>query len=242
MNFTGKLDITKIDRSYRLTEDQYRKEVHEKTQQTFHFSAGWDNARGMFMGWQADKRKVATAYGIIDNGVLCEAFDPKYAANGIGYWFTDNFGKVVGGNEKAYQLCPGTDNGITNRKIEDRNIQYEVCNWGGLTFKDGKYHTWASTLKNPIVLPESKIITYEKPFRGLIHYEKITDEELETLWKAFRYNCAMFNIPAKFDVSNFDLNVNAIMGVPGIYVHSNFRADKGDWPPDPRLIEMLKAL
>ena len=92
------------------------------------------------------------------------------------------------------------------------------------------------------MLDEKKIEYYDKPFRGFYYYERYTDQEIESLWKIIRHWCKIFAIPAKFDTSNFNLNVNAIKGVPGVFSHSNYRADKGDVHPQDELIEMLKAL
>ena len=236
MNLTGELDLSKVVH-YPLHEDQYFKQEFKKTQLVLHFSAGWDNSRGMIDGWKADKYRVATAFGLTDDGSLIQAFDPKHWASHVGYFI-----QGVGGNDKAYKLVPGTNNRETNLAIEVRTIGIEICNWGALRLMDGKYHTWASTVTRPITLPESKVCTYEKPFRGSNYYERYTDQEIETLWKWIRHYCKAFNIPATFDVSNFDLNVNAIKGVPGVYTHCNFRADKGDLAPQKELVEMLKQL
>mgnify|MGYP001567470932 CR=1 FL=1 len=236
MNLSGELDQSKIVK-YPLPLNQYFQDVHRKTQIVIHHSAGWDDSRGMIDGWKADKRRVATAYGITDNGVLLEAFDPKHWASHIGYYFTDENGKVISGNSKAHNLWPETANRATNYSIECRTIGYEICNWGNLALRGGKYYSWVNA-----VVPESKVVRYENKFRGFEFFERYTDQELETLWKSIRHNCKEFSIPAKFDVSNFDLNVNAIKGVPGVYTHCNFHAEKVDCPPQEELIEMLKAL
>lgn len=236
MNLTGELDLSKIV-EIPLLESQYFQQEYKKTQIVIHHTASGDNARNVIAGWNLDKRKVATAYCVDDAGVLYQAFDPKYWASHIGYYYTDENGKVTSGNQRAHKLWPETANKPTNFSIEARTIGYEVCNWGNLTFKDGKYYSWVNT-----VVPESKVIQYENKFRGFEFFERYTDQELETLWKSIRLNCKRFDIPAKFDVSNFDLNVNAIKGVPGVYTHANYQAEKVDCPPQKSLIEMLKAL
>ena len=51
------------------------------------------------------------------------------------------------------------------------------------------------------------------------------------------------NIPNKGLISgNFDLNMDALNSVPGIYSHSNYRKDKSDLYPDERIIKMLQSL
>ena len=236
MNLTGELDLSKIVK-YPLPEDQYFKQAQTKTQVVLHHSAGWDNSRGMIDGWKADKRRVATAYGVTDDGTILEAFEPQYWAAQIGYFITG-----FHDNDRAYQLVPGTNTQPHNLAIELRTIGIEICNWGNLTFKDGKFHTWVSSTQHPVTVDPKKVVTYEKPFRGARHFERITDAELESLWRWIRAICKRFVIPTKFDVSNFDLHVDAINGVPGVYTHCNFHAGKSDLPPQPELIEMLKAL
>ncbi len=236
INLTGELDLTKIQ-EYPLPDDQYIKVEYEKTQVVLHHSAGWDNSRNMIDGWKADKRRVATSYGLTDDGTLMEAFNPKYWASHIGYFINGD-----PSNAKAHALVPGSNTQNYNLGVETRTVGIEICNWGNLTLRDGKYHTWVSTIQRPVTVDASKVVTYEKPFRGCRHFERITDHEIETLWKWIRHICKVFDIPAKFDLTNFDLNVNAIKGVPGVYTHCNFHAQKVDLPPQKELIEMLKAL
>jgi len=237
MHLSGEFDESKIVKDL-LPPDQYFATVQKKTQLVLHYSAGWDNARGMIASWKADKYRVATAFGMVDDGTVYQAFEnPAHWASHVGYFI-----RGVGGNDRAYKLVPGSDNQTFNLGIELRTIGIEVCNWGNLLFRDGKYHTWASTLSRPVTLDEKKVVSYEKPFRGFHHFEKFTDQEIEQLWRFIRHYCKKFDIPARFDVSNFDLNVDAIKGVPGVYTHTNYRADKADLHPQPELIEMLKSL
>lgn len=214
-------------------EDQYYKQEFKKTQLVLHYSAGWDNARGMFQGWMADKQKVATCDGLVDDGTIYRCFDPKYYAAHIGYWYTDKNGKQLSGNEKAHALWPETANRNTNYSIEIRTIGIEVCNWGYLDYKNGKYLSWVGAEVHP-----SKVITYEKPWRGKIHFERFTEQEICSLDLWIRQMCSDFNIPMNWG-GNFDLDKNAVLGVPGIYMHTNFHAEKQDMHPQPELIEML---
>ena len=209
-------------------EDQFYKEEHPKTQLVIHYSAGVDNARGMFQGWMSDKRRVATCDGMTDDGTIYRCFDPKYWAAHVGYYI-----EGVGGNNRAYELCPGTENRATNYSIEVRTIGIEICNWGCLTFKNGKYYSWVGT-----EVPKDKVVTYEKPWRGNVHFEKFTEQEICSLDEWIRVMCTEFGILMKFN-GNFDLDKDAITGVPGIYLHSNYRADKQDMHSQKELVEML---
>lgn len=246
MNLTGELDLSKIIQ-LPLPDDQYYKTEHTKTQIVLHHSASGDNAINMIGGWKANKQKVATAFGMIDDGTVYQAFDEKYYASHVGYYIADANGKVLGGNAKAYKLVPGSDNRATNLNIEARTIGIEVCNWGSLTLKNGKFLAWPSKSLNPafpsdVEVPINKVIRYPDGFRGFEYYERYTDGEIESLWKWIRHYASKYNIPAKFNTNIFDLNPDAINGVPGVYTHCQYRADKGDMPPQPSLVEMLKAL
>lgn len=230
---------------------QYIAIATKKTQLCLHFSAGWDNARGMFDSWKADKARIATAFGMVDDGTIFQGFDEKYYASHIGYWFKDGTGKVVGGNERAYKLCPGTESQAVNLAIEQRTIGIEVCNWGALKFVNGQFHTWASKTLNPkfpqyfpkdIVVPESKVMKYTTPFRGDIYFEKFTPQEIESLYYWIKKMGTKHNIPTKYDAAIWDVNKDAITGVPGLYLHVSYRADKQDLHPQPDLIQMFKTL
>lgn len=224
-------------------ETQYHKEAQPKTQVVLHFSASSDNPNAVFMGWMSNAEKVATCDAMNDKGDVYRCFDPKYYGAHVGFWIRSK-GKVVGGNSAAYALVPEfqklPDDGPVSKQqfnlaIEKRTIGLEVLNWGFLTFKEGKFYNYVGR-----EVPKEKVVTYDKPYRGAIHFEKATLQEIDGMDKWIRTQCAAFGIPLTFSGS-FDVNANAINNKVGITLHSNFRADKHDWHPQPELVQMLKA-
>lgn len=206
-------------------EDQYYKQEFPKTQLTIHYSASGNNPIAMFKSWMGDNYRVATCDGLAHDGTVHRCFDPKYFAAHIGYY--------LNGNEGTLAKFPNTNNQAFNISIERRTIGIEVLNWGRLTFKDGKYYSWANA-----EVKKDRVITYDTPWRGDTHFEKFTEQQICALDLWIRKMCTDFNIPMKFS-GNFDIDEKAIMGEPGITMHTNFRADKQDMHPQPELIEMF---
>lgn len=213
---------------YPLNEGQYSKQEGKKTQIVLHHTASSSSAKNVINGWNADSRQVGTAYVIDNQGIVYEAFDPKYWAASIGYYI-----EGVGGNSKAYELLPGTNNRQTNLGIEMRSIGIELTNWGNLTFKDGKYYSYVNT-----VIPIENVIKLESPFRGFQFYEKYSSAQIQSLEQLIRTIGAKFNIPLKFS-QLFDFDKNTVLGTPGITLHVNCRFDKTDLYPSKEMKEML---
>lgn len=214
--------------------------VFQETQKVgfvLHHSAGWDNARNMFSWWARDKAgRVATAYGIEDNGDVFRGFD------GFKYWgyainarssanlrnpkFPDKYRQMTSAQRKAW-----------NDSLEKKYIQLEICNWGGLVDKGGKIQSWAGA-----TIPDSKIIEYKKKFRGFRYFERYTDQEIESLEKLLKYHNQKHGVPINYNADMWDVSDKALSGFSGIWAHVSFRFDKSDVHPQPELIEMLKGL
>lgn len=147
----------------------------------------------------------------------------------IGYYI-----QGVGGNDLAYKSLPQTANKATNLNIEMRTIGIELINWGNLTLKNGKYYTYINT-----IVPEDQVIKLDKSFRGFQYYQKYTKEQINSTIELIKILGAKFNIPLKFS-QFFEFDKNAVLGVPGIYSHTNYRFDKVDLHPEPEMVQALK--
>lgn len=208
---------------------QYLKEEQTKTQIVLHHSAGWDNARGMFAGWLADKTRVATCCGIDDKGKIYQAFGSQYWAWHVNIRSTGN--RAVYRDPKFASYCD-----IKNaRDVEMRTIGVEICNWGPLTFKKGKFYSWAG-----IVIPEEKVIEHE--YRGFNAWEKYTDDEINALYKLLKYWGERYSIPLGYRENIWEVSEDALMGIPGVYTHGSYRIDKTDIHPQSEMIQMLMEL
>lgn len=218
-------DITMID----FPEDQYVMETQKKTQIVLHHSAGWDNARGMFAGWKADKQRVATAIGITDDGKIWQAFSSHFWA-----WHVNILSK---GNARVYndpkfRMHCNRENALN---IEMRTIGIEVCNWGPLTFDHGDFYSWAG-----VKVKKEKVVEYE--YRGFNAWEKYTDEEIEALYKLLKYWGSRYDIPLAYRPNIWEVNNDALSGAAGIFTHGSYRIDKTDIHPQPEMIGMLMEL
>lgn len=227
--------MIELDKIVSLDFDDYIKEEHSKTMIVLHHSAGWDNARGMFNGWQSNRERVATCCGIVDDGTIYQGFSSKYWAWHINVWSK--------GNQLPEYLKP------LRKKpefYEQHSIGVEVCNWGALQKRDGQFYTYVNgygTRGKAVTVNPDKVVYYEGGFRGHRYYERYTDEEIQSLYNLIKFWSDRYNIPLNFSgPSFFDVSKEAISGLPNVYTHANFRTDKSDMHPQRELIQMLESL
>lgn len=231
MNLSGQINLEKIVQ-YNLPDVQFVKEEHAKKQIVLHHSAGWDNARGMFDGWAADKQRVATALGIVDDGTIYQCFPSKYWAWHINVLSKGNAIRTDARFKKFMTYAHA-------ESLEKSSVAVEVCNWGPLVF-DGNatFKSWAGAK-----IDEKKVVEYDGPgFRGHKYFERYTDAEIESLWKLIRYWSQRYDIPTRYRPEMWVVNQSAIAGDPGVWSHTSFRSDKTDMHPQPELLQMLISL
>lgn len=231
MNLSGVINRDRIIK-IPLTISQYIPEESDKRQIVLHHSAGWDDARGMFAGWAADKQRVGTCMGIVDDGTIYQCFPEKYWAWHINVLSVGNK-SMRDAKLKQYRTMKHA------MLLEKQSLGVEVCNWGPLNYdENGSFTTWAGVPFKD----EKKIINYEHGFRSRNFYERYTDQEIESLWRLIRHWCIQYNIPTTYNSDMWNVSERAISGTPGIWAHVSYRSDKTDMHPQPELIEMLKSL
>jgi hypothetical protein len=211
-------------------EGYYFKTPKAKNQIIWHHSAGWDNARGMFSWWQNDKAiHVATAIGISDDGTVSRGFDEEFWAASIGCkseTFISNKIPLIYRNGRI-------DN---NMILDEGAVAVEVCNWGSLTEKDGKFFSWANA-----EVPKEKVISLEYKYQK--YFELYTDAELKALKYWTLLNAIRFQIPIDFSYDDmFSVSKKALSGEKGLFSHNSYRSDKNDVAPQPKLVQMAKGL
>lgn len=208
----------------------YFKSEFPKKQIIWHHSAGWDNARGMFDWWKKDKvTHVATAIGISDDGRVWKGFDEKFWAASIGATI-DIF------NQQGVKLKYINGYVVNNTELDQAAVAVEVCNWGSLTEKNGKFYSWAN-----VEIAKEKVI--ELNYKGVKYFETYTDAEIRTLKYWTLLNAVKFDIPLDYSYEDyFSLSKKALSGERGIFTHNSYRGDKNDVSPQPKLIEMAKSL
>lgn len=202
-----------IDKSCILEDAQYIKQVTNKNKLFVHFTAGGPSAVNVIKFWDSDEVRVSTAFVIDGNdGKVFECFDPDYWSFHLG---------IKG----------------TNGALDKTSIGIEICAWGPVTEKDGKYYSYTGK-----ELPANQIYKLDTPFRGYKYFHSVTDEQFKNLELLMDWLITKYKIPVQksFDKSWFEFQKDVIdKNTPGIWTHTTVRKDKSDMYPDQRLIDML---
>jgi hypothetical protein len=205
---------------------QYMQDVFPKKQIYLHHTAGNANAEQVFKGWAANTERIATCVSISGKGTatidgqIVQGFSSKYWAYHLGLK-QDIFTK----HKVPYQ------------SLDKISIGIEICCWGQLTLKDGKFYNYVNR-----EVPADQVCELEKPFKGYKYFHNYTDAQIEStkelllLWKE------KYGIPLEYNEDIWDITPRALKGEPGVYTHNSVRKDKVDIYPHPKLIEMLKSL
>ena len=216
---SSKLDIQKIVQ-HRLSKDQFFEEQSEKKQIYLHHTAGNGNAEGVARFWNSNDSRIATAFVIGENGTIVQCFSSKHWAWHLGI-DAEDFTKM----------------GAKYQNLNKCSVGIEVCNWGMLKEKDGKFYNYVGGVVNP-----SYVTTLEQPYKGYLHWYKYTDAQIESLRQLVEYLCETYDIPKDYREEIFGLDKAAFNGERGIFTHNSVRKDKADIYPCPRMIQMLKNL
>lgn len=207
-------------RTIQFPETQYVKEVVKKTQIYLHHTAGGSSADAVFTDWAKSPERIATSFVISGNGEVVQGFDPKYWAFHLGL------------RESAFHSL-----GLKYRSLDKSSIGIEICNWGQLTFKDGKYYTYVGR-----EVHKNYVRTLDKPFKGFLHYYDYSPLQIESVRKILIGLNEVFNIPIDYNPDIWDITNRALSGSSGVFTHNSVRRDKNDVYPHPDLIQMLKSL
>ena len=200
--------------------DQFFEEQSEKKQIYLHHTAGNGNAEGVARFWNSNDSRIATAFVIGENGTIVQCFSSKHWAWHLGI-DAEDFTKM----------------GAKYQNLNKCSVGIEVCNWGMLKEKDGKFYNYVGGVVNP-----SYVTTLEQPYKGYLHWYKYTDAQIESLRQLVEYLCETYNIPKDYREEIFGLDKAAFNGERGIFTHNSVRKDKADIYPCPRMIQMLQSL
>jgi len=208
-----------------LPDNQHLPTKTTKHQVVIHHTAGNSDPIQVIDGWSADTARIATPYIIGGKssagdtkyeGAIVKAFDPE--------WDAYHLGQV-----------PGDPKNITRT-----SFGIEICNWGYLTVKNGQYYNYVNK-----VVPLAQVIDLGFKFRGYQFWHAYTDAQvaaLHDLLIALIKNRFHWTYQAKtWDAKSFDFNPAAFAD-DSIGTHANYRTDKWDCSPQPKLIEMLNGL
>lgn len=221
------MEIVKLQ----LEDGEYYNEITTKKVIVLHHTAGGASAINVISGsWEHDKAAnggklpVATSYVIggklstdpTMDGKIFQAFDDKFWGHHLG--------------------CKTKNNLVLNKQ----SIGIEICNFGQLTKnKDGKFITYVGT-----EIQASDVYTLAKPFRGFSYYHEYTDKQVASVKELLISLSAKhkINIKKVWSLASFELSQDALAGAAGIFCHVNYRLDKNDISPSPKMIAMLNSL
>jgi N-acetyl-anhydromuramyl-L-alanine amidase AmpD len=216
---SSNLDIQKIVQC-RLKDGQYFAEQSEKKQIYLHHTAGNGNAEGVSRFWNSNDSQIATAFVIGENGTIVQCFSSKHWAWHLG----------IDSQDFATR-------GLPYKNLNKLSVGIEVCNWGMLKEKNGKFFNYVGGEINP-----SYVTTLDTAYKGYKHWYKYTDAQIESLRQLVVYLCETYDIPKTYRKEIFDLDNEAFKGSKGIFTHNSVRKDKADIYPCPRMIKMLESL
>lgn len=219
---------------YYLDPDEYVVGNTKKNWLVLHHTAGGHNPFSTVKQWNDDTRgRIATQY-VIGNISITNG-DTTYDGTVV-ECFSDK--------DWAYHLG---NNG--NSKLHPESVGIEICSYGFLTKKDGKYYTYVNT-----VVPENQVCDLGFKFNGHQYYHKYSDKQIESLGKLIKEIGRRHpNIDLNSGLKQWlktqtpneafsykDVAFNG--GIKGVLSHTNIRKDKTDCHPQPNLIELIKSL
>jgi N-acetyl-anhydromuramyl-L-alanine amidase AmpD len=196
-------------------EDQYYKEVFDKKIIVLHHTASGKGSDGDYRHWLSNKERVATSQIINHDGTCTQLFNSSFWGHHIG--------------------CTHAN----NRLLNQISIAIEIDSWGGLTWNEGSktFHTYTGAK-----IDKSKVIEYEKSFRGFRFFERYTPEQIESVRLLLLFWGEKYKIPLDYNEDMWDVSARALNCTHGIWAHTSYRKDKSDIHPQPEMIEMLKGL
>ena len=205
-------------------ETQYIKEEHPKKQIYLHHTAGNASGENTFKYWAGNKERIATCVSISGpgdvDGLIVQGFSSKHWAFHLGL------------KESTFNRF-----GLPYQSLDRISIGIEICNWGQLVPKNGKFINYVG---KPV--PEDQICVLDKPFKGHKYFHNYSDAQIESTRKLLLLWKERYGIPLTYKESIWDISKDALAGVPGVYTHNSVRTDKIDVYPHPKLIQMLKSL
>ena len=216
---SSNLDIQKIVQK-RLSKGQFFEEASDKTQIYLHHTAGNGNAEGVARYWNSNDSRIATAFVVGENGTIVQCFSSKHWAWHLG----------IDSQDFATR-------GLPYKNLNKLSVGIEVCNWGMLKEKNGKFYNYVKGEINP-----SYVTTLETPYKGYKHWYRYTDAQIEATRQLIVYLCETYGIPKTYRKEIWSLDNEAFKGSKGIYTHNSVRKDKADIYPCPRMIKMLENL
>jgi len=198
----------------------YNYEKIEKKQIYLHHTAGGPSGEQVFQYWESQANKVATCVAISNDGTIVQGF-------GSECW--------------AYHLGLGTKHfmsqGLPFLPLDRSSIGIEICNYGPLTQKGGKYYNYVGG-----EIKKDDVIELDKPYKGYKYWQNYTDAQIESVKELLLHWSTKYGIDLTYNEDIWEVSKRALKGEEGVFTHNSVRPDKADVYPHPKLIAMLKSL
>lgn len=218
-----------------LPAGQFFAEETKKEMIFVHHTASSPSPYGVLAWWASNAERVGTSFIISGKP---QAGNSRYKDGEIVQAFSSKHWGYHLGLKKAH-LVQG---GKTSEWLNKHSIGIEICNWGQLTLRNGRFCTYAHTEARPSVVAESDVLELDAPYRGFKYYQRYTDAQIEQTRKLLLYLGQTWDIPTKYAGDEiFNIDRRALMGIPSIYTHTSVRPDKNDCFPQKELIQMLAS-
>ena len=214
------MNIIQVD----FPQGQYLKEEHPKKQIYLHHTAGNPDGTGTFKWWSSNPERVATCVAISGkdavDGQIVQGFSSKYWAYHLGV------------KRSVFDAF-----GVPYTLLDKYCIGIEICNWGQLSYTNGKFYNYVGGIVN-----ESDVIKLDVPYKRHIYFHNYSDAQIESVRQLLVLWNQRYGIPLKYNEDIWTVTTRALRGEPGVFTHNSVRADKVDIYPHPKMIQMLKSL
>jgi N-acetyl-anhydromuramyl-L-alanine amidase AmpD len=208
--------ITMID----FPSNQYYSEVVSKKQVYIHHTAGGPRASSVWNWWKNDKGRIATCVVIDHSGEIQQGFSSKFWAYHLGL-ANKHFGVM----------------GLPYKNLDKLSIGIEICNWGQLTEKNGKFYNYVNG-----EVPLNQVTELETPYKNFKYFHSYTKEQIDSTKELLLLWNDRYGIPLTYNKDIWGLTPRAFKGESGVFTHNSVRTDKIDVYPHPDLVDMLKSI
>jgi hypothetical protein len=213
---------------YPFPATQFVAEEKQKLQIYLHHTAGNPNPKQTYQGWESNTERIATCIvigGLPDknkswaDGEIVQGFSSKFWA-----WH-------LGLKESIFYKF-----GIPYKSLDRISIGIEICNWGQLTLKEGKFFNYVNG-----VVPVEQVCELTTPYKGFKYFHAYTDAQIESVQQLLLLWKGKYGIPLTYNADIWDVTPRALKGETGVFTHNSVRSDKCDISPQPKMVDMLKT-
>jgi N-acetyl-anhydromuramyl-L-alanine amidase AmpD len=196
----------------------YIHEEHPKNQVYLHHTAGGPSGEAVFRYWEKTPERVATCVSISNDGTIVQGYSSKY-------W----------GYHLGLQKSTFAKHNLPYKSLDRTSIGVEICNYGFLTEKNGKFVNYVGGICEDIC-------ELETPYKRHKYWQNYTDAQIESTRDLLLLWRERYGIDLTYNEDIWDVTPRALAGENGVFTHNSVRYDKADIYPHPKMIEMLKSL